>query len=38
MIISPYISICKTDHWTSYCYGCGIDSEKKLWRLEDTTD
>ena len=39
MIISPYISICKTDLLTTYYYGYGRDSErKKLWRLEDTTD
>ena len=39
MIISPCISICKTDPLTSYCYGCGrSNEEKKLWKLEDTTD
>ena len=39
MIISPCISICKTDPQTGYCYGCGRDNEeKKLWKLEDTTD
>ena len=39
MITSPCISICKTDPQTGYCYGCGRDNEeKKLWKLEDTTD
>ena len=39
MIISPCISICKTDPQTGYCYGCGRDNEeKKLWKLEDTTN
>ena len=39
MIISPCISICKTDPQTGYCYGCGrSDAEKKLWKQEDTSD
>ena len=39
MIISPCISICKTDPSTGYCYGCGrSNEEKKLWKLEETTD
>mgnify|MGYP006101818647 CR=1 FL=1 len=39
MIISPCISICKTDPKTGYCYGCGrSNDEKKLWKLEKTTD
>ena len=39
MIISPCISICKTDPTTGYCYGCGRnDEEKKKWKSEDTTD
>ncbi len=39
MIISPCISICKTDPSTGYCYGCGRNNqEKKIWKLEDTTD
>ena len=30
-IISPCISICKTDPVTGYCYGCArTDEEKKL--------
>ena len=39
MIISPCISICKTDPQTGFCYGCGrSNEEKKLWKLENTTD
>ena len=39
MIVSPCISICKTDPVTGYCYGCGRNNdEKKLWKLEETTD
>jgi len=29
MIISPCISICKTDPSTGYCYGCGRSNEEK---------
>lgn len=39
MIVSPCISICKTDPKTGYCYGCGRSNvEKKNWKLENTTD
>ena len=39
MIISPCISICKTDPSTGYCYGCGRNNEeKKIWKLENATD
>jgi|TARA_Y100000389_G_scaffold50828_1_gene46528 uncharacterized protein len=39
MIISPCISICKTDPKTGYCYGCGRNNEeKKTWKLETTTN
>ena len=39
MIISPCISICKTDPQTGYCYGCGRNNdEKKLWKLQNTTN
>ena len=39
MIISPCISICKTDPNTGYCYGCGRNNdEKKIWKLENTSD
>ena len=37
MIISPCISICKTDPVTGYCYGCGrTNDEKKIWKDENT--
>jgi len=39
MIISPCISICRTDPVTGYCYGCGrSNTDKKMWKLEKTTD
>tara|TARA_Y100000590_G_C15640482_1_gene984765 strand:+ start:117 stop:374 length:258 start_codon:yes stop_codon:yes gene_type:complete len=39
MIISPCISICKTDPVTGYCYGCGrSDEDKKTWKDSKTTD
>ena len=39
MIISPCISICKTDPVTGYCYGCGrSEEEKKTWKSHDTSD
>ena len=38
-IISPCISICKTDPVTGYCYGCArTDVEKKEWKNENTSD
>ena len=39
MIVSPCISICKTDPSTGYCYGCGRNNhEKNIWKLEETSD
>jgi uncharacterized protein len=39
MIISPCISICKTDPQTGYCYGCGrTNEEKKTWKNENTSE
>ena len=39
MIVSPCISICKTDPLTGYCYGCGrSDEEKAKWKNPDTSD
>ena len=39
MIISPCLSICKTDPITGYCYGCArTNEEKKLWKDETTTE
>tara|TARA_B100000965_G_C19550966_1_gene739990 strand:+ start:1345 stop:1602 length:258 start_codon:yes stop_codon:yes gene_type:complete len=38
-IVSPCISICKTDPLSSYCYGCArTNEEKKIWKNPDTTD
>ena len=38
-VISPCISICKTDPVTGYCYGCArTNEEKKLWKEEKTED
>ena len=38
-IVSPCISICKTDPVTGYCYGCArTDEEKKLWKDENTNN
>tara|TARA_Y100000741_G_C18133711_1_gene510180 strand:- start:427 stop:693 length:267 start_codon:yes stop_codon:yes gene_type:complete len=38
-IVSPCISICKTDPLTGYCYGCArTDKEKNLWKDEKITD
>ena len=37
-IVSPCISICKTDPVSGYCYGCArTNNEKKLWKSEITT-
>jgi predicted Fe-S protein YdhL (DUF1289 family) len=39
MIVSPCISICKTDPVTGYCYGCGRSNhDKKMWKDEKTTN
>ena len=39
MIVSPCISICKTDPITGFCYGCGrTNEEKKKWKITETTD
>tara|TARA_B100000989_G_scaffold124307_1_gene91975 strand:- start:759 stop:1010 length:252 start_codon:yes stop_codon:yes gene_type:complete len=39
VIVSPCISICKTDPDTGFCYGCGrTDDEKIKWKLPDTSD
>ena len=38
-IISPCISICKTEPITGYCYGCArTNEEKKIWKDEKTSD
>ena len=36
-VISPCISICKTDPRTGYCYGCARTNEEKIiWKSENT--
>ena len=38
-IVSPCISICRTDPRTGYCYGCArTNEEKEIWKNEKTTD
>ena len=38
-LISPCVSICKTDPVTGFCYGCArTDEEKKLWKNENTNN
>ena len=38
-VISPCISICRTDPVTGYCYGCArTEEEKKLWKDENTNE
>ena len=38
-IVSPCISICKTDPVTGYCYGCArTEEEKKIWKDEKIND
>jgi len=39
MIVSPCISICKTDPSTGFCYGCARTiEERKIWKNPETTD
>ena len=38
-VISPCISICRTDPITGYCYGCArTNEEKRLWKDEETDE
>ena len=38
-VISPCISICRTDPVTGYCYGCARNNEeKKIWKDNYTSD
>ena len=37
-VISPCISICKTDPVSGYCYGCArTEEEKKIWKKNETS-
>ena len=38
-IVSPCISICRTDPRTGYCYGCARTNEEKIiWKNENTEE
>ena len=38
-ILSPCITVCKTDPVTGYCYGCGrMDEEKIIWKDLNTSN
>tara|TARA_B110000438_G_C15684269_1_gene593790 strand:- start:56 stop:328 length:273 start_codon:yes stop_codon:yes gene_type:complete len=38
-IVSPCISICKTDPISGFCYGCGRSNEDKAtWKNEETSN
>ena len=38
-IISPCISVCKTDPISGFCYGCGrTNDDKVMWKNEKTTN
>ena len=38
-IVSPCISICRTDPRTGYCYGCARnEKEKKIWKDPTTSN
>ena len=38
-VISPCISICKTDYNTGFCYGCSRTAEEKIiWKDEKTSN
>ena len=39
MVVSPCISICRTDPVTGYCYGCARNNEEiRIWKDPVTTD
>jgi|TARA_B110001450_G_C17246512_1_gene329714 uncharacterized protein len=39
MVISPCISICKTDPVSGYCYGCGRSNKDKIiWKTQETSN
>ena len=38
-IISPCMSVCKTDPISGFCYGCGrTDEDKRMWKDPETPD
>ena len=39
MIVSPCISICRTDPISGYCYGCARNSQEKIkWKDKNTDE
>ena len=39
MVVSPCISICKSDPVTGFCYGCARNSEEKIrWKDKNSGD
>ena len=39
MVLSPCISICRTDPVSGFCYGCGrTTKEKIIWKEKKTSD
>ena len=38
-IVSPCVSVCKSDPITGFCYGCGrTDSDKSMWKDPQTSN
>ena len=38
-IVTPCMSVCKTDPISGYCYGCGrTDEDKKMWKDPETSN
>ena len=38
-IVTPCISVCKTDPISGFCYGCGrTDEDKKMWKDHETSN
>ena len=38
-IVSPCLSVCKTDPISGFCYGCGrTDEDKRMWKDPETSD
>ena len=38
-IVTPCMSVCKTDPISGFCYGCGrTDEDKKMWKDHETSN
>ena len=38
-IVTPCLSVCKTDPISGFCYGCGrTDEDKKMWNDTETSN